>query len=183
MITDRQADDGSALFGSVQSATSGRCRKMLRKPKHERPMCRKRQARKQGSPASWCAAPDRENNLRKTRLTADRAVLAAIAILRARERHAGSRARTAPAKCRLGKSIDWATRPQSSKIRLAAPANNDANVHARLQHRRNPRPPAIRPRFRKERRPDGPFAADAQRRQKSERSTTATTFAQRTKGR
>ena len=41
-------------------------------------------------------------------------------------------------------------------------------MHGRLQHGRQPRPPAARPSLGEERRPDGPFAADAERRQKPE---------------
>src|SRR5262245_15431405 len=47
-------------------------------------------------------------------------------------------------------------------------SHEDSDVHTALQDGRNPWPPPLWPGFRKQRRPDRPFAADAQRRKKSE---------------
>ena len=45
---------------------------------------------------------------------------------------------------------------------------HDADVHAGLEHRGHPRPPALGPRLGQQRRPNRPLAADAERRQEAE---------------
>ena len=58
-----------------------------------------------------------------------------------------------------------------------------AQIDARLQDGRQPRPPIAGPRLRKQRRADGPFAADPQRGQKAEEEQLPPRSSRRTRAR